>query len=119
MEFTTKDSGEREEYPTGMVRDLTDGKPRFDLIWPDRLDWEYQYLTRWAHLMARGAEKYGERNWEKAATIQEYLRFKESAFRHFMQWYHGAEDGEDHGVAVAFNIQAAEYVTHRKPPFND
>lgn len=51
MEFVTKDSGERQEYSTGMVRDLQAGKPRYDLV-----DWSM--IKRWAELMERGAKKY-------------------------------------------------------------
>ena len=32
--FETKDSGQRQEYKSGMKRDLQDGKPRFDLLTP-------------------------------------------------------------------------------------
>jgi len=63
--------------------------------------------------MARGAEKYDARNWEKASTIDELERFMESAFRHFVQWYMGADDWEDHAAAVYFNIQGAEFVKER------
>ena len=59
--------------------------------------------------MARGAVKYGERNWEKACSRAEWLRFKASAFRHFMQWL-ADETDEDHAAAVFFNINAAETV---------
>jgi hypothetical protein len=112
-DFTTKDSGERAEYSTGMVRDNNKGKPRFDLICPLGLPYEKQMLTRWAMLMARGAGKYDERNWEKAKTSEEYDRAMESVFRHFMQWYLGANDGEDHAAAVFFNITEAEYIRER------
>jgi hypothetical protein len=69
-------------------------------------------LTRWAMHMMKGADKYGERNWELACTKEEYERFRQSAFRHFIQWYKGERD-EDHAAAVFFNIQAAEYVAER------
>jgi hypothetical protein len=32
MTYTTKDSGKREEYKSGMRRDTQEGKPRYDLI---------------------------------------------------------------------------------------
>lgn len=110
MSYVTKDSGKREEYETGMRRDVQEGKTRYDLVMPD--DMEHPMFERWAELMTRGAEKYGERNWELAKTRKEYLRFRASAFRHFMQWYRGECD-EDHAAAVFFNIQAAEYVKER------
>jgi hypothetical protein len=112
-DFITKDSGERQEYDTGMVRDLQNNKPNFHLITPKNLPYEEQMLTRWAGLMTRGADKYGERNWEKACTDVELDRFYSSAFRHLMQWKSGVVDGEDHAAAVFFNIQAAEYVKWR------
>lgn len=62
--------------------------------------------------MQRGAEKYGERNWENAKTWEELDRFEASAFRHFIQWIDGERD-EDHAAAVIFNIAAAEYVKER------
>jgi len=111
-EYETKDSGERAEFDSGMVRDVEEGKPRFDLTMPLDLAYEDQMLVRWARLMARGAEKYGDRNWEKASSEEECQRFRASALRHFMQWYLG-EDDEDHAAAVFFNITGAEYVDNR------
>lgn len=106
----TKDSGKRKQYQ-GMVRDTNEAKPRFDLLMPKAIPYQDQLLTRFANLMARWAEKYTERNWEWARTEQEMDRFKESAFRHFMQRYLWEED-EDHWSAVLFNIQWAEYVKY-------
>lgn len=100
--WTTKDSGAREEYGSGMVRDTQAGKPRYDLI-------NLAFLRRWAELMGRGAAKYGERNWELASSEEELARFKQSALRHMFQWLEG-DTSEDHAAAVAFNLAAAEYV---------
>lgn len=108
--YTTKDSGERTSFASGMVRDITEGKTRYDLIIPN--DCQDPMFKRWAELMTRGAEKYGSRNWEKASGEEELARFKESAFRHFVQWYLGQTD-EDHASAVFFNIQGAEYVKEK------
>lgn len=120
LDFITKDSGERKEFSTGMQRDADKDKPRFDLIMPFDLPYENQMLTRWARLMQRGAQKYSQRNWEKASTQEELDRFIESAFRHFVQWLAGEID-EDHAVAVFFNITGAEYVKCKlkKPPAAD
>ena len=104
--FTTKDSGARQEYGTGMVRDTRAGKMRFDLCW-------YPMVKRWAELMQRGAEKYGENNWQFAKTGEEHDRFVESALRHLYQWAYEEDDGEDHAAAVFFNITAAEYTKTR------
>jgi hypothetical protein len=108
--FDVKDSGVREEYPTGMRRDTQEGKPRYDLIVPEVM--ENDMLTRWAVHMTKGAVKYGNRNWELAGTKEELERFRASAFRHFIQWYKG-EIEEDHAAAVYFNIQCAEYVKEK------
>ncbi len=105
--MTIKDSGKREEYSSGMVRDTQAGKPMFNLINRVGVPMDQQMLTRWAALMTAGAEKYGLRNWELACTQEEIDRFKESAFRHMMQWLAGETD-EDHAAAVLFNIQACE-----------
>lgn len=90
--FTTKDSGSRQEFVTGARRDTQEDKPRYDLISPIA-------LKRFAELMARGAEKYGDRNWEKGIPLS---RFYASMFRHMMQWAEG-DVSEDHLAAVMFN----------------
>ena len=107
-QYTTKDSGKRQNYDSGMRRDTQEGKPDFSLLLTD-LPYDEQLITRWAGLMTRGAEKYGRRNWQLANSQEELERFKASAFRHFMQWITGQDD-EDHAAAVLFNINAAEYV---------
>ena len=101
--WTTKASGERQEFASGMKRDVTDGKTKWHLIFSGPM------LERWAELMTRGAEKYDDDNWMKADSDVELNRFKQSAFRHFMQWYRGDTD-EDHAAAVIFNINGKEYV---------
>lgn len=110
--FTTKDSGARAQFDSGMVRDTNKGKARFDLCVPLDLPYEQQMLTRFAMLMARGAEKYDPRNWEQAKLPEELERYKESAFRHFVQWITGMTD-EDHAAAIYFNVMGAEYVKAR------
>lgn len=105
MPYITKDSGERIEFPSGMHRDTQDGKARYDLV-------DLPMLKRWAELMARGADKYGEDNWRLANGTEELKRFQASAFRHFIQWFEG-EDDEDHAAAVFYNIAGAEMVKAR------
>jgi hypothetical protein len=111
-EYTTKDSGKRQEYSTGMVRDVNTGKPRFDLIIVEGVPYEAQALTRLAGLYQRGAEKYNPRNHEKAQTQEELDRFKDSAFRHFMQWFCGETD-EDHMAGTVWNLFAYEMTKWR------
>lgn len=106
--YQTKDSGKIQEFSTGMVRDIQEDKPRYDLIY-------LPMLTRLGELHCRGAKKYGERNWEKAETKEELNRFKSSAFRHLVQWLEGDET-EDHAAAILFNVNGAEMV---KDKLND
>jgi hypothetical protein len=106
--YTTKDSGNRVEYPSGFTRDITDDKPRYDLI-------PHEMLTRLAGLYTRGAVKYGDNNWQLADkdNPEEINRFKQSAYRHFIQWFRGDED-EDHMSAVVFNLFCYEWLTKHK-----
>ena len=103
--FPVKDSGKRESYQSGMIRDTQDDKPRYDLIY-------LPLLKDWANLMGGGAKKYGEKNWEKSNSIEELNRFKASAFRHFIQFINGEED-EAHHAAVLFNIGAIMYLKEK------
>lgn len=105
--FVTKDSGKREQFDSGMQRDTQEGKARWDLLFPQDVPYNEQFLTRVAELLARGAEKYDARNWEQAAGEVELDRFKSSALRHMMQWAAGDTD-EDHASAVVFNLLGAE-----------
>lgn len=98
-----KDSGKRESFESGMVRDIATDKIDYTLVVDGPM------LKRWAEHMTNGAKKYEKRNWMKANGEEEYKRFKESAFRHFIQWYYGELD-EDHAAAVFFNVNGCEYV---------
>lgn len=108
-DFVTKSSGEKIDFSGGGQRDSEAGKPRFDLIRPKNVPYADQMLTRFAALMARGAERHSSRNWEQFCTEDALDRAKSSAGRHFEQWVNGEVD-EDHASAVWFNIMAAEYV---------
>lgn len=101
--FLIKDSGSREQYESGMVRDTETGKTDYTLIMDGPM------FERWALHLTKGAIKYAKRNWMKAQGVVELTRFKASALRHFIQWFRGDED-EDHASAVFFNINGAEYV---------
>ena len=107
MDFETKDSGERRQFDSGMVRDVDSDK----ILW--HLTASGPMLQRWAELMTRGVPKYGEDNWLLAEGEEEYKRFRSSAYRHFMQWWKGLEPDEDHAAAVMFNIDGAEYVKEK------
>ena len=105
--YTTKDSGKRQEYNSGMKRDTQENKPSFQYLLPKKIPYHNQPLTRFAELMTRGKEKYGPRNWELANSEKEMERFKASALRHMIQWQCDEED-EDHMAAVMFNLLAYE-----------
>lgn len=106
--FVTKDSGKREEFKTGSKRDTQDGKPRFDLIPPTS-------LHRLADLYARGAEKYGDNNWQKGQPMS---RVYASLFRHLIAWREGKRD-EDHMAAVAWNAFALMFYEDKMPEMDD
>lgn len=108
-EFVVKDSGERQQWASGMVRDVAEGKVDYTLLLDGPM------LERWAQQLHRGAVKYNKRNWTKAQGQEEYDRFRESALRHMMAWLNGQRD-EDHAAAVIFNLNGAEYVLERMGP---
>lgn len=104
--FITKDSGERQEFNSGMVRDKEENKTYYALLFDGPM------LQRWAELLTRGAKKYSARNWMKANSQEELERAKSSAARHFFQYMNGETD-EDHGAATIFNINLAEYIKQK------
>jgi hypothetical protein len=111
-DFETKDSGQHEQYDSGMRRDSQDGKPRFDLIRTKAQPYRDQMIYRYAMLLARGAAKYSSRNWEEGTGEEELERAKASLLRHTEQLVAGETD-EDHAAAVWFNTQAIEYFRWR------
>lgn len=88
-----KDSGVRENFSTGSVRDTREGKGRFDLISPIALE-------RLAKHYENGAKKYGDRNWEKGQSLS---RYADSALRHMNKVMLGLQD-EDHLAAAVWNL---------------
>ncbi len=107
-EFTIKDSGQRQDFASGMVRDVADDKTDHELIFNGPM------ADRWAEHLTKGAKKYpdvelGVPNWTLASGKAEMIRFRKSAARHFRDWLRGKED-EDHAAATFFNINGHEYV---------
>lgn len=93
--FIVKDSGKRQEFTTGAVRDNQEDKGRYDLIPPvveERLAKHYE----------SGAKKYGDNNFRLGMPIKRYI---DSARRHLNKYRMGMTD-EDHLIAVIWNIAA-------------
>jgi len=94
MKYTkVKDSGKRQEFKTGAVRDIQTGKGRYDLLPP-------RALRRLAEHYENGAVKYGDNNWLKGIPLK---RMMDSALRHIFKVLEGKTD-EDHLTAAAWNI---------------
>lgn len=92
---TLKDSGERQKFDSGAVRDTEKGKLRPGLL-------SVLAQARIARIMQLGAEKYAARNWEKGIPMS---RLYESAERHRLAYMRGERD-EDHIAQWAWNIEA-------------
>lgn len=103
-----KDSGQRTEYATGFVRDMHEGKGRFDLL-PWGAIWEG------AKHSEAGAEKYGERNIDKGAPQHSLI---DSAIRHLAKYLMGHND-ENHLRAAWWNISWALEQDTYKPEMQD
>ena len=103
-----KDSGNRREFATGAVRDMADGKGRFDLM-------------PWAALMEvskhceNGAKKYGEHNVDKGLPTSSFM---DSAVRHLAKHIDGWTD-EPHLIAAAWNILWAIQTEIKHPELNN
>jgi hypothetical protein len=95
MKYITKDSGDRQKFSTGSVRDMQEGKGRFDLI-------PALPMFRLAGLYERGAVKYGDHNWQKGQPLSRLL---DSAERHHYKTKLKLKD-EDHPIAVVWNYFA-------------
>ena len=103
-----KDSGERTEFSTGAVRDMKDGKGRFDL-----LPW-YGIMEVSKHC-EEGAKKYGEHNVDRGIPLHSLV---DSASRHLAKFMAGECD-EDHLRAAAWNILWALNQRTTHPELND
>lgn len=99
-----KDSGVRQEFSSGAVRDVQQGKGRFDLIpfWP---------MFAYAAVLEAGAKKYSDRNWQKGMPIS---RYTDSALRHLLKFQNGERD-EPHLWMALWNCAGAihtQILTH-------
>ncbi len=99
QEFVTKVNGQKDQFVTGAVRGSQEGKLRYDLV-------GLHGLKREAALLARGAEHYGERNWEKGQPV---ARTAASLLRHIFAYIEG-DRSEDHIAALRFNAGSIAHV---------
>lgn len=103
-----KDSGSRTHFDTGAVRDMHDGKGRYDL-----LPWEAIHEV--AKHCEQGAMKYGERNCEKGIPVHSLI---DSAIRHLSCYLRGMDD-EPHLRAAAWNVLFAIWMEIKHPEMQD
>lgn len=91
-----------DKWKSGFQRDSGETKVRYDLI-------PLEMLERLAIHYTNGGRKYGFNNWRRANSGEEFARFQQSAWRHFVAWQRG-ESNEDHAMALVWNIFAYEYL---------
>ena len=91
-----KDSGQRETFATGSVRDIRTNKGRYDLL-------PAHAIYRLARVYQKGAAKYGDDNWRKGQPVRRTL---DSALRHLFEFMEGYRD-EDHLAQAMWNLAAA------------
>ncbi len=92
-EISIKDSGKREEFVTGAVRDRQKGKGTPSLV----PSWVIWLVSR---VYEDGAYKYAARNWEKGMPLSNYI---DSAERHLAKLKAGMRD-EPHATQIAWNM---------------
>lgn len=111
--FTLENSGQKDTYESGSVRDKRDGKGRYDLITPVG-------LRRLARVYELGAKVYGDRNWELGMPLS---RFLDSLERHINEWKEaklsGTEMTEDKIAQAAWNIFAIMHFEELRPDLDD
>jgi hypothetical protein len=112
--YEIKDSGKRQEFEGGGMRDTEEGK----------LDWSNLFVhfepmaTRYVAHMTKGRTKYpdpkpGTPNWTLFPADEETLaRTLRSLDRHFKAYRDGETD-EDHASAILFNLNVAERIRAR------
>lgn len=103
-----KDSGERRVFDTGALRDIQNGKGRYDLI-------PWHAIHELALHCERGSLKYGERNIDKGIPSHSMI---DSAIRHLSCYLRGMDD-EPHLVSALLNIAWLVEFQHTHPEMAD
>ena len=83
---SVKDSGERRNFSTGAVRDMSDGKGDMYSLPPAA-------ILRISRHYEAGAKKYARLNYMKGIPISSFI---DSALRHLMKYLDGWEIGRAH-----------------------
>lgn len=89
------------------------GKARFSLI-------PVKAMMALAQLFTMGAEKYGDRNWEKGMKFD---RLYDAGIRHLLKYWAGEEydpvDGQHHLIAAAWNALVLYELRETHPEMDD
>ena len=81
------------KFESGAIRDVTEGKGRYDLLSPVA-------IRRLCKTLQEGGKKYGDRNWEAGMPLSSLL---DSCLRHVFQLLDGQTD-EDHAAHAMSNL---------------
>ena len=103
-----KDSGERREFTSGAVRDMSQGKGRMDLL-------PWAAIIEVSKHSENGAIKYGEHNVDKGIPTHSLC---DSAFRHLAKYLDGQTD-EPHLLAATWNLLWAIQMHIKHPEMVD
>lgn len=82
----------------------------------DKLDYTLlpiSALNRVTQHYVNGLKRYGRNNWHKLSTPEDIERYKQSMFRHLIQYLEG-QDNEDHLAAVVWNAMALLYFEEKE-----
>ena len=108
VENGIKDSGDMTVFASGAVRDKKTGKGRCDLL-------PACVLLRLAKHYERGAERYGEYNWQQGIPCHSFV---DSAMRHLLKYMDGQTD-EDHLIAAIWNLCGLAWTEEKLPDLMD
>lgn len=103
-----KDSGERREFSSGAVRDMSAGKGLMIAM-------PWRALLRLSKHYENGARKYGIGNYMLGIPTSSFI---DSAMRHLAKYMAGMDD-EDHLSAAAFNVLGAMLMEEENPDMCD
>jgi hypothetical protein len=103
-----KDSGERREFNTGAVRDMSEGKGRMDLL-------PWTAIMEVSKHAENGSRKYGEHNVDLGLPLHSFV---DSSFRHLAKYNEGWDD-EPHLIAAAWNLLWAIQTEINHPELKD